>query len=392
MINITGGADELEYKLTLEFEPCEDQILSRATYDPTTFSERQINLLLHQVDEIVEYLVRHIDCKIDTISLCFSPDTLSIANPFPKNRPFTHGPAYAVERWSSETPDKEAVVLGSVSDGVMSIAERLTYFELNRRANQLAHALLEQGAGGDGLICVLMEKSLNLYVSILAVLKVGCGYLPIVPGSPAERTSKILADAEVKICITESSASSDIRDMGSFAVLNLDLCDFSQYSNENPTTRYEGSHLAYAVFTSGSTGTPKGVLVTQDNLMSNIEFLHGLYPTSSQSRLLQACSQAFDVSVFEIFFTWYAGMCLCTATKDDVFRDLVHAINSLGVTHLSLTPTVASLINPKEVPGVMFLVTAGEALTENVRRQWVGKGLHQGWFQPSHINFLLIVE
>ena len=112
--------------------------------------------------------------------------------------------------------------------------------------------------------------------------------------------------------------------------------------------------------------------------MSNLRHLSGLYPASSQSRILQSCSQAFDVSVFEIFFAWHVGMSLCTATKEDLFRDFEASINALGVTHLSLTPTVAALVNPDNVPKVGFLVTAGEALTERVRRQWAGRGLYQG--------------
>jgi non-ribosomal peptide synthetase component F len=114
--------------------------------------------------------------------------------------------------------------------------------------------------------------------------------------------------------------------------------------------------------------------------MSNLEYLSTIYPYSVKSRLLQSCSQAFDVSVFEIFFSWHVGMCLCTAQKDDLFTDIEGAINQMGITHLSLTPTVAALIDPDNVPRVEFLVTAGEAVTEYVRRKWTGRGLYQGEF------------
>jgi non-ribosomal peptide synthetase component F len=112
--------------------------------------------------------------------------------------------------------------------------------------------------------------------------------------------------------------------------------------------------------------------------MSNLSYLSSIYPYTSESRLLQSCSQAFDVSVFEIFFTWHVGICLCTAAKDDLFTDFEDAINHFGITHLSLTPTVAALVNPDNVPTVRFLVTAGEAVTEVVRRKWADRGLYQG--------------
>jgi non-ribosomal peptide synthetase component F len=230
-----------------------------------------------------------------------------------------------------------------------------------------------------------MEKSADFYVSILAVLKIGCGYLPVTPDTPLERTKSILADAEVSICISDSSSRSAVPQLDSLIVLVPDRLDLTSYSNHDLDIPYNGSHLAYAVFTSGSTGKPKGVLVTQDNLMSNLAHLSSRYPTSHSSRMLQSCSQGFDVSVFEIFFSWYVGMCLCTARASDLFYDFEEAINSLCITHLSLTPTVAGLVDPDNVPKVEFLVTAGEPLTENVRRKWAGRGLYQGTIKQKSV-------
>lgn len=85
-----------------------------------------------------------------------------------------------------------------------------------------------------------------------------------------------------------------------------------------------------------------------------------------------------SVSVFDIFFAWSTGICLCSGTKDFLLRDLVGAINALDITHLSMTPTVAALINPEDVPRVEFLVTAGEAVTQKVFQNWAGRGLFQG--------------
>lgn len=84
------------------------------------------------------------------------------------------------------------------------------------------------------------------------------------------------------------------------------------------------------------------------------------------------------VSVFEIFFAWFTGICLCSATQNLLFRDLEAAIRTMRITHLSLTPTVAALVQPENVPKVEFLVTAGEALTKKVFNKWEGKGLFQG--------------
>lgn len=386
-IRILDSADELEFKLILEFEPRPGSIHYKTTFDPRTIPEAQVLHLSAQIDELVQFFLRSANSNFDSIRRCFSTRSLSIANPTPLQEDIRHGPAHAVERWASEAPDRTALLFGTVVSGIMEPSLELTYNVLNTRANQLAHALLMRGASKDELICVLIEKSINLYVAILAVQKLGCGYLPIVPETPLERTSQIIADAHVKICISESKTPNRHPIAHFCEILDLDKTDLSRYSHQNLDVTYDGSRLAYAIFTSGSTGIPKGVLVTQDNLMSNLKFLYKLYPTSYDGRLLQACSQAFDVSAFEIFFTWYAGMCLCVAAKDDLYKNFEDSIARLEITHLSLTPTVASLVRPSRVPSVRFLVTAGEALTEHVRRQWAGKGLYQGIFLcPNFID------
>ena len=375
---VIDSADDLEFKLTLEFEPNDDCISFRATFDPSIIPEKQIRYLSQQIDEVVEKFLDDIHCTMADVGRCFTPSSLSIVNPTSLQSYDNVNLSHAVETWAVTTPGKEAIVFGYVSDGTMKVKDTITYSLLNGRANQLARLLLHHGVKQDELVCIMMEKSLDLYVAILAVLKLGSGYLPLVPDTPVERVGTILKDAQITICISESTSLKYLRESFSGTVICLDLTDLSSFTNSNLDLPYNGSHIAYAVFTSGSTGTPKGVLVTQRNLMSNLEFLSGLYPASPESRMLQSCSQAFDVSVFEIFYAWHVGMTLCTARKEDLFRDFEASINALGATHLSLTPTVAALVNPDNVPRVKFLVTAGEALTEHVRRQWAGRGLYQG--------------
>ncbi|RMZ71730.1 nonribosomal peptide synthetase 2 [Pyrenophora seminiperda CCB06] len=389
---VVDNADDSEFRVTLEFEPREDVILFRATFDVSTIPEQQIKYLARQVDEVVGLFLADVDCDVARINRCFAAESLSMANTTPVQRPINHGPSYAVEHWASVAPSKYAIIFGHLVNGVMEIQSTATYSMLNSRANQFARILAEHGVGNDQLVCIMMQKSIDLYVSILAVLKLGCGYLPLVPDTPLDRVKTILADAQVSVCVSESSISSSITQQVSVDLVDFDLARLSDYSDKNLDIPYDGQHLAYAVFTSGSTGKPKGVLVTQENLMSNLQYLSTLYPFSTNSRLLQSCSQAFDVSVFEIFFSWYVGMCLCAAKKDDVFHDFEAAINRLEITHLSLTPTVAALVDPKNVPKVEFLVTAGEALTETVRRKWSGKGLLYQGYGPSETTNICTVR
>ncbi|KAF2997647.1 nrps [Curvularia kusanoi] len=389
-VKIVDSADDLEFKLTLEFEPSQGSILSRATFDSSVIPESQIRYLFQQIDDIVLKFLSDDSCMMVNLAQSFTTSSLSIANPDWQRAPDDMCLSHAVEKWAMISPEKEAIIFGHVSDGSMKVRDTVTYMDLNKRANQLAHFLSEHGVGPDHLVCIMMEKSVDLYVAILAVLKLGAGYLPLVPDTPVERVKTILQDAQVALCVSDSLSLEPLQKAYHGTVVDLGSTNLSSCSETNLGTAYNGSHIAYAVFTSGSTGTPKGVLVTQQNLMSNLRFLSDLYPSSPHSRMLQSCSQAFDVSVFEIFYAWHIGIALCTATKEDMFRDFEASINALGATHLSLTPTVAALVNPDNVPRVTFLVTAGEALTERVRRQWAGRGLYQGYGPSETTNICTV--
>jgi amino acid adenylation domain-containing protein len=376
--HVVDSGDELEFTITFEFEPHPDHISFRTMYDPSKIPETQVNLLSRQIEEVVQYFLEDTDRVMTDVAACFSPDLRSIANPVPLQRSLQCGPAYAVEKWASDRPDHNALSFFHRIGGRTEVKASATYKELNSRANRLARVVEGQGVRQGCIVAVVMDKSIELYVAILAILKLGAGYLPLVPDLPEGRMKTILAEAEIAVCISDSSGPSYLQILASLRVLDVDTVDLTPYADDNISIPYNGANIAYAVYTSGSTGTPKGVLVTQDNLMSNLEYLSTVYPYSFNSRLLQSCSQAFDVSVFEIFYSWHVGISLCTARKDDLFTDLEGAINHMGITHLSLTPTVAALIDPDNVPGVEFLVTAGEAVTEHVRRKWTGRGLYQG--------------
>ncbi|EOD48642.1 putative nonribosomal siderophore peptide synthase protein [Neofusicoccum parvum UCRNP2] len=390
LLQQVDGADQLEFKLTLEFEPRSTGIVSRATFDPAVLPEAQVDILISQMEQLVNYFVEDFDGHLALSLERLGNSVLSIENAEFKHEEIHDGPAYAVEIRSEKTPEAPAVAFShSISEDNIETTT-ISYRELNMRANRLANLLLAQNTMPDELVCICMEKSIDLYVSILATLKVGAGYVPITPETPLDRIQFILEEAQVRTCLTRSDCTADLRSLGNRNVINVDTADMKELRTENPNIPYDGSRIAYGVFTSGSTGTPKGVLVTQDNLVSNLKVLSEIYPCPQGSRLLQSCSQAFDVSVFEIFFSWYAGMCLCSGTKDELFQDMELAIRQMGITHLSLTPTVAALVNPDNVPNVKFLVTAGEAVTEHVKRTWAGKGLFQGYGPSETTNICTV--
>ncbi|KAG0133500.1 hypothetical protein HOY82DRAFT_640839 [Tuber indicum] len=369
----TEGDPELvrQFPLLLEIEPSQDVIQIKATYQHAVLPHSQIKLLLRQLDQLVPGIISQPAGKLDNLLDSLDEDILAIENPYPTPAadPEVASLAELVELSSVMRPRAIALdFVENIANGT-SDSIRLTYAELNTHANKLAHHLISLGAIADDLVCVCMEKSPEMYITILAVLKAGAGYLPLTPETPKERMRQILENARV---------------------VPVDATDIDEYTDSNPGMARSGDALAYAVFTSGSTGAPKGVLVTNANIVDNLLVLKGLYPTNEWSKLLQFCSIGFDVSVFEIFYAWTMGICLCSGTKDVLLRDIEGVINTMGITHLSMTPTVAALVSPENVPGVEFLVVAGEALTPKVYNDWAGKGLFQGYGPSETVNICTV--
>jgi len=197
------------------------------------------------------------------------------------------------------------------SIAVCSGKNSLTYQDLNERANQLARYLRTLGVGPGMLVGICAERSLEMAVAILGVLKAGGAYLPLDPAYPKERLEFVLRDAQVPIVLA----------MGRFPVAEsmddrhwLHLNDIlelaSQYSCENLALPIQPDDLVYVIYTSGSTGRPKGVLVRHQALVNHNLAIAGAYGLQLEDRVLQFASFSFDVAAEEIFPSWLHGASL----------------------------------------------------------------------------------
>ncbi|KAK3332989.1 non-ribosomal peptide synthetase [Cercophora scortea] len=382
--------DFLETKLLVEIEPSPEGFICRFTYHEEIFPEAQIALIGRQFSNLLLFMLENPDSELSEANTAFSQDQLSIYNPDPKTFSGLPDLAYAVQSVAAEFPEKTAVCFADAISDVGVVATSISFDELNRSANRIAWHLRETGVQEGDAIAIMMDKSILLYAGILAILKVGCAYLPLLPITPVARVQAIFQHAAVGVCVADTATKQRFETNVPRKYIDIQTTDFGGYPDSNLDVSADPSRVSYIIYTSGSTGIPKGVCVTQLNIVSNLDVLSRVYPLKEDSRLLQSCSQAFDVSVFEIFFAWTQGMCLCSATNDTLFEDLERSIRKLGVTHLSMTPTVASLVDPNNVPQVEFLVTAGEAMTDVVARKWADK-LYQG-YGPSETTNICSVK
>ncbi|KAI1632965.1 amino acid adenylation domain-containing protein [Biscogniauxia mediterranea] len=370
LVTEVGHKDAVEAALLIEIQPFEGHYMCQITWHTDLFSEAQVCVFSEQLESLVDYFTCHTEATLDNISRCFPSKYLSLYNIQPRCIETFASLSELVENTASRYPTNEALCFATMI-GVSSIESQvLTYDALNSRANQIAYYLQHVGATPGETIAIVMDKSPLLYCCILGILKAGCAYLPMLPSTPLQRILLILEQAQPRFCLTDNDTPFSASDATPCTIVDIGSEDLSGLPDSNIEVQGDPSHLAYIIYTSGTTGTPKGVSISNKNMLSNIEVLSNIYPHSPTDRMLQACSQAFDVSVFEIFFAWGNGMCLCSAVNDTLFEDFERAVRALKVTHLSMTVTVASLLNPCNVPDVKFLVTSGEPMTDEVLEKW----------------------
>ncbi len=175
-------------------------------------------------------------------------------------------------------------------------AQKISYQELNERANQLAHYLREQNVCAENIVGICLERSIEMIVAVLAVLKSGGAYLPLDPNYPSERLTHMLEDAQVKVLLTHEALLPALPTATTQTIyVNREAEIIAQHSCENPTTEIQPNNLAYVIYTSGSTGKSKGVQVTHRNVVNAFAAWNAAYELPRLNRHLQMASFSFDV-------------------------------------------------------------------------------------------------
>ena len=209
------------------------------------------------------------------------------------------------EEQVEHTPDAVAVVFEN--EQTRHIAS-LTYHELNCRANQLAHYLRSLGVRADALVGICVERSLEMVVGQLGILKAGGTYLPLDPEYPTERLHFMLLDAQVQVLLTQEQLVDQLpANQATLVCLDTDAQVISQFSQENLITATTASNLAYVIYTSGSTGQPKGVLVDHHALLNLIFWHQQTFEITALDKATQVASTAFDAAGWELWPYLTAG-------------------------------------------------------------------------------------
>lgn len=299
-----------------------------------------------------------------------------------------------LHRWFEEQARSHATRVAAVLDG-----QELTYDALNRQANRVAHLLLEAGAGPELLVGLCVERSLDLLVGMLGILKAGAAYLPLDPCYPKERLDFMLADAEVKITLTQEHLLPGLPQTAARIIcLDRDRQQISWQSSENPVAFVLPDNAAYVIYTSGSTGRPKGVVVTHANVVRLFEETCQWFNFSSEDVWTLFHSSSFDFSVWETWGALLHGGKLVivpyfVSRTPEAFYSLLFRER---VTVLNQTPSAfRQLIRVEDDPAqraelaLRLVIFGGEALELEGLRPWIAR---HGDESPQLVNMFGITE
>jgi amino acid adenylation domain-containing protein len=265
--------------------------------------------------------------------------------------------------------EKTPKALALVFSGANIADQKLTYEELNEKANQLAHYLQSLGVKPEVMVGVCVERSLEMIIGLLGILKAGGAYVPLDPKYPHERIEFMIADAGMPLLITQSSLTKNLPETAAKLVcLDVEVELLSGLSVESPDNRVEPHNLGYVIYTSGSTGKPKGVAIAHRSTVALLSWAKTLFTPEELAGVLASTSLNFDLSVFEIFVPLTTG-------GQVILVDNVFDLSTLGPDRgVSLINTVPSAIREllasnRLPPSIKVVNLAGEPLTNQLAQK-----------------------
>lgn len=358
--------EKTNYPLTLVANPG-PQLSLRLCYEYPRFDDATVTRMLTHFRAILENIVAHPMQHLSQVQLLPDSERRQIIYDWNDSRAeFPDGQCAhkLFEQQVARTPDAIAVD----AEGI-----QLTYNELDRRANQLARYLRKLGVGPERLVGICVERSPEMIVGMLAVLKAGGGYLPLDPSYPMERLQFIVDDADVEVLLAQKSQAEQLpENRARLVYLDQELPLIAQESDQSIDAGATADSLAYVIYTSGSTGKPKGVMLSHRGVANLASGMGRTLDVRSGRRVLQFAALGFDATVEEVFKTLLNGATLCLAERYSLMPGppLVDLLTKQAITTITIPPSVLAALPDATLPALQTILVAGEACAADVVARW----------------------
>ena len=368
--DIHSGTAKFDVLLSLREDPA--GLAAAIEYRSDLFELSTINRMLEHFQTLLKGIVADPDRRLSDLPLLTEAERHQVLvewNNTEADYPTDNCIHELLESQVERTPDAIAVVCDN---------QRLTYRELNRRANQLAHYLRKRSVGPETLVAICMERSIEMIIGLLGILKAGGAYVPLDPAYPKERLAFMLEDARVTVMLTKERLLTTLPEHQARVCLDTDWPEMAREHQENLGPVASAQDVAYVMYTSGSTGQPKGVAILHravNRLVINTDYVH----LSSNDVMAQASSVAFDASTFEIWGALVHGARLVIIPKESLLspQALTAAIASHGITVLFVTTALFNQVvesMPAAFRNLNYLLFGGEAVEPQRVRQLLCNG------------------
>jgi amino acid adenylation domain-containing protein len=352
----------LDYPLVIEGTLTSSGVCLTIWHSSSILSTEQVERMAYQFEHVLRQLNK--ETTVGTLA------DIEVLSPRDKQ---------ALSSWNGhELPTLSSTVHSMISGRLGSKAEAnaiesknttLTYSQLDELSNKLAHHLKTLGVAPGDRVPVLFRKSVWMVVAAMAVLRVGGAYIPLDPSFPKSRNEYILKEVSAKLLLVgedcEGITGSTVQELA----VDESICE-ALPAVDTLATHGTPTDAACIIFTSGTTGQPKGVILSHASICSSARSFVSNMQLNSQSRVLQFAGYVFDASILEIWATLMCGGTVCVPEESDRLNRFAETINEMDVNWMFLTPTVASMLNPSNVPSLQTLVLGGEKLTKELIRVW----------------------
>ena len=380
--NVLEANDPSEYDITVNVEVWDSNTEVEFCYWTDKLSEAQASNVASTFDQILSTIIRQHDSgqtlgEIDLLSEHCLRHLVSWNAQLPEK---VDRCVHEIFEQHARTPTLSSAPAIHGWDG------NFTYNELNETASRLAARLTQLGVAPESYVPLCFDKSSWAIVAMLGVMKAGGAFVPLDPAHPESR-HKFLIDnvkAKVVLCSPQHEKKFAATTAKPFIISGKTINQLPKKSNKPASVTPDNA--AYIIFTSGTTGLPKGTII-EHAAYSTGGLAHAkamnMFPGS---RVLQFASYTFDASIMEILSCLMIGGCVCVPSDQERMNDIPGSIKRLGVTWTLLTPSVASILKPENVPSLKVLVTGGEAMSEGHITKWAGRMSLVNAYGPSECS------